>query len=456
MLHITIPENNQKERAYILDVIFNVFLGISYNLKVDNDLQNYLIQIENGNQLIIQDHFFSKYKKELEYLSIKNLPGTIQFAHNDFLPENDIPVLFGTSHLSIEKVSSGKTRITCGIDIFASAFLMLTRWEEYVNEEKDKLNRFSGRSSVAFKKNFLHRPVVNEYVEFLWNLLDYLNIDQQRKQRKFEPYLTHDVDFILKWYSIYTFLHALAGDLLTRRSLKAFFGNINDFLKTKRRRKNDPFDTFDYLMDLSEKNGLKSYFFFISKPQEKGPVNYKLSHPYIKVLMEKIVSRGHYIGFHPGHNTANNPANWSDELEKLKKYSPREVLFGRQHFLHFKAPVTWQIWNDMGMEWDSSLSYHDEPGFRTGSCYSYPVFNFLTQEKLKLIEKPLTIMDKSLVFHHIHLSVPQMIEKALELVNTVKKYNGEFILLWHNSCFDVYEWRKYKSIYTEIIKSFSR
>jgi len=456
MITILCPDNNWTERNYSIDIIFTEFLAIEYQLKRQDGLRNYEIILTNKNKLIIQDHFFSNFNADLEYLNINNLPDDIQFTRNRFLPENDIPIIYGTSEFKIKERSSDTKEIVCGIDIFASVFFMLTRWEEYVCEEKDQLQRFSGKSSIAFKNNFLHRPVVNEYCEFLWNMLVFLGIEAKRKPRIFTPYLTHDVDYILKWYNFYTSMRALVADIIKKGSLKAFFYNMSDYFKTKLKKKEDPFDTFDYLMDISELHGLNSHFFFMSDFSTRSSIGYKLSHPFVGNLMHKITSRGHYIGFHPGLKTYDNPENWKKELDYLQSFSPQKILSGRQHCLQFEVPTTWQIWNDLGMEWDSSLSYDDEPGFRTGSCYTYSVFNFLKREKLRLKEKPLTIMDKSLVFHHNNLSNKQLEEIAKNLVANVKKYNGDFVLLWHNSCFDTYEWEKYKGIFIKIIESFNK
>ena len=73
--------------------------------------------------------------------------------------------------------------IECGIDIFASSFFMLTRWEEYVNKIRDMHNRFPAYASLACKNNFLDRPIVNEYVEMLWNMLKFLGCKQEKKKR---------------------------------------------------------------------------------------------------------------------------------------------------------------------------------------------------------------------------------------------------------------------------------
>ncbi|MCS7165160.1 MAG: hypothetical protein RMJ51_02630 [Candidatus Calescibacterium sp.] len=53
--------------------------------------------------------------------------------------------------------------ITLGIDLFASCFFMLSRWEEYVINKKDIHHRFSGLSSLAYRKGFLEKPIVNQF-----------------------------------------------------------------------------------------------------------------------------------------------------------------------------------------------------------------------------------------------------------------------------------------------------
>jgi hypothetical protein len=452
MVKIIIPNDNLPERKYIIEVLLGEFIGVDFEIQADAGKSNYEICLENHNRIIIEDHFFSKHNIDLTYLDENNLPAEIQFLQNKFAPENDIPVLYGSSLFEIKEEISGKKEIICGIDVFASSFFMLTRWEEYVCKKKDKLERFSGRSSISFNSNFLHRPVVNEYATLLRHMLTFSGYDAPETQRRFTPYITHDVDLPLKWYSLSRFIRVLAGDLFKRKDLKLFFSNIVDYIMTLLRKKEDPYDTFDLLMSLSEKINTRSLFFFISEDKlTKQTVKYKLTDPFIKELMHSINNRGHYIGFHPDISTYNNPEAWMRELNHLKTQSPQNILFGRQHFLQIEVPITWQIWNDAGMLWDSSLTYNDEPGFRTGSCYPYSVFNFLTRRKLKLKERPLIIMDVALVLAHKDMSADQMIEKSKALIDQTRKYNGDFVLLWHNHCLNVVEWKDYIRVYTSII-----
>ena len=109
---------------------------------------------------------------------------------------------------------------------------------------------------------------------------------------------------------------------------------------------------------------------------------------------------------------------------------------GRQHFLRFSNPTTWQIWEDNSLEYDFTLGYPEKEGFRCGTCSSYSVFNILSRKKLMLKESPLILMDVSLMFYQKDISNEEFIRQTNYMISTVKKYNGRFVLLWHNAIFD--------------------
>ena len=172
--------------------------------------------------------------------------------------EKDIPVIYGSDELHVTE-----KKIICGIDIFSSSFFMLTRWEEYVNKERDEHMRFPGIESIASKNGFLHRPVVNEYVEMLWALLSKLGYKGERKKKSYNLVLTHDIDHM----DYPRCLRILAGDILKRRNLKLVWKNFKHYLITG----SNPYDTFGFIMDISEKLGIKSHFYFMSSDSNIPP-----------------------------------------------------------------------------------------------------------------------------------------------------------------------------------------
>jgi len=145
---IIVKTNNRfdKEKKYIINIIFGEFLGLDYKLLFREGIKNYDIVLENGNSLTIKDHFFFKFKDKVSYLEQQNIPDKVIFAHNQFLVEDNIPVIYGNEELVIDQ-----DRIICGIDIFSSSFFMLSRWEEYVNKTRDAHNRFPASQSLAHK-----------------------------------------------------------------------------------------------------------------------------------------------------------------------------------------------------------------------------------------------------------------------------------------------------------------
>ncbi|MDK2886982.1 MAG: hypothetical protein PWP54_1562 [Thermosipho sp. (in: thermotogales)] len=307
MLRITVPENNLQERKYIIDIVFSEFLGLEYELFIKENEKNWNIELENGTKLVVEDHFFNKYQEKLEYLKISALPKKVEFTKNQFIIEDDIPIIYGAS----APVKITKSSIICPIDIFASSFFMLTRWEEYVNKERDKHNRFPASESLAFKNNFLDRPVVNEYVEMLWNMLNFLGCKQKRKKRVFSFVLTHDVDFAFRFLSFSSVIKTLAGDIVKRRSLKGFTDNIKRLLFRK-----DPYDTYDYLMDVSESLGVRSYFFLHSSSSSKFDND---NEKFLKKVVDRIKLRGHFLGYHPSYNAYNDLSIFIKDKKRLKK-----------------------------------------------------------------------------------------------------------------------------------------
>jgi hypothetical protein len=440
MIKINIPNNFLPERKYIINILFGEFLELEYKINVIDGIKDYEIILEGSKKIIIKDSFFSNFEDGLDYLDKKNIPGKIKFLKNQFIVEKDIPVIFGDNEFKINE-----NKIICGIDIFASSFFMLTRWEEYVNKSKDLHNRFSAIASLAYKNDFLNRPIVNEYVEMLWNILKYLGCNQKRKEREYELVLTHDIDNIFKWKNFGLFARNIAGDIIKRKNVSLALENVRQYFGK------NPYDTFDFLMDLSEKRGIKSHFFFMSGGTSKFDNNYSINQPFVKKIREKIKSRGHLIGFHPSYNAYNDQKQWEEEYSNLSIEVSQKVKTGRQHFLRFEVPITWQIWEDNNMNWDSTLSYADKEGFRCGACYEYSVFNILTRKKLKLKEMPLEVMEVTMVGYQN--LVPGIMEKRIiKLINNVKKYNGKFVLLWHNSNFNNELWEKYKIVYEEILR----
>jgi peptidoglycan/xylan/chitin deacetylase (PgdA/CDA1 family) len=442
MIRIQIPDNYVLERKYIISVLMEDFLGLGINISVD-DILDYHILLPNGGKLIFKDHFFNHIIEE-SYLNEKYLPQSPVFHKSEFTIKSDLPILYGG--IGFEK--SNET-IEVDADIFASSFFLLTRWEMIVSQKRDKHLRFPDAESYLRKNNLHQRALVNEYTECLWNLLTSLDDKLIRKQRKYELVITHDIDYVERYASFKYYLRALAGDIVKRKNPLLWFKTSWEYFLVRLKLRKDIYNTFDYLMDVSEKYKLKSHFYFIPGFLGEKDVRYNINSLLLSQTINDILKRGHVVGVHGTYSGFNNLQQFKKELERLSKIVPK-VKEGRQHYLRFENPTTWQIWEDLGLQIDSTMGYSNDAGFVTGCCYEYHPFNVITRLKLNLLERPMVFMETG--FMNRKVDDDSVIESVNVIYKEIKKYNGSFVFLWHNSNIYKSGWGNYQKLYETIVR----
>lgn len=434
-LLILIPPKFAPEIKYSFEILIGEFLGLPFEFEVASESVDF--EITGGiKKIIIKNLFFSRYPEPAGYLTHSALPRQISYWTDSTLALDQLPVLYGHGQLE-EKTE----HTTLHADVIAASYFMLSRWEEVIDRDKDTHQRSTAASSTAYRYNFLHRPVVNECADLIWTLLMRAGYRGDRKKHVFECQVTHDIDQQYQWPDLITGLKHLGGDLIKRKSLGLFGHNLVSMVQTRWLKKADPFDQHSFQMDLAEKNGIKACFNFIVS--HSGPFDQGLSHrdPRVKKLIHDVELRGHQVGFHPGYESYLDQARFNEELNILQNLSDQTITGGRQHYLRFKIPHTWRLWEQAGMAWESSLGYSDMPGFRCGTCYPYPVFDCLDRKKLKLIEKPLILMDATLVYYLKSWDINEVIK----LRNQCKLYGGKWMTIWHNDLVNhplLYQYKK--------------
>jgi hypothetical protein len=153
---------------------------------------------------------------------------------------------------------------------------MLTRWEEHVNGSRDAHGRFNELDSLAYKEGFLHRAIVNEYIEFLWAMFEALDFKESRYRHKFSMRLTHDVDEVLAYPTFGKFLRKVTGDMVIRKKPLLALSRVGEYISILRKRAGDPYDTFDEIMDIHPKVHLMTHNRFDLCAGLIEPINYKI------------------------------------------------------------------------------------------------------------------------------------------------------------------------------------
>lgn len=461
VLHLHHPPGYLAERKYIYDVIFQEFLGITYQTYEEDrtDIRIVLSDGINGTdskELAICDVLLQT--QEHEWLTAYSLPIT-PLDHYESQNQRALPVIYGKLLSEGTYFYASETRIELGIDVFGSIFFMLTRYEELVKPERDHRVRFPASASLALEGNFLERPIVNEYVELLYSCLQQLWPQISRIKRHYRTYLSHDVDvpLLAAGRSLRQVMKNAAGDIVRHKSFTAAIMRMRSYMRGKLGDyDSDDANTFDFIMDVSEQKGVQSAFYFITS-RSAGTIDgdYSMQDPWIRKLLRNIHTRGHEIGLHPSYNSFDQKEMLLKEFSILKASCQDEEIVqerwgGRQHYLRFDAAHTWQAWELTGLDYDSTLSYADHVGFRSGVCYEYPVFDLRMRQQLNLRERPLIVMEQTLLSgDYMQTSVEDAYDKTIELSRICKMFNGDFTLLWHND--ELIE-PKQRELYQNIVK----
>lgn len=420
---ISIPSNFTPEIIYTFEILIEEFLGQSCEFEVLPGLIDYKIKCTANKSLVIKNSFFYKFKEPLGYISTLALPDQIEYWSDSNLSISQLPILYGKPILQ-----ESETELTLHADLVASSYFMLSRWEEVIDESKDIHQRSTATTSIAFRYHFLDRPIVNEYADLLWKLFTKAGYSEKRKIRNFEISVSHDVDQQYQWPDLYTSVKHLAGDLIKRKDARLFGNNLKSYFQTLLFNHPDPFDHHHKLLDLADLHQVRACFNFIvscSSPYDQG---LSPDDPRMFKLIKRIEDRGHQIGFHPAYGSYLDGQSFEQELAVLQNLTKQKMRGGRQHYLRFKVPYTWRLWEQAGMEWESTLGYSDRPGYRCGTCYSYTVFDCLDRKKLKLKEKPLILMDATLIYYMTEWSLEEM----QKLRSHCQKHSGEWVTIWHN------------------------
>ncbi len=440
------PAQNPSERRYILELILAEFLGQEIRC-ISEERTDVCIEFATdplARRLTIGDEFLkvaddawlqqpSLPRSPVQWWDVKD--ECVQQALGDMR----LPVLYGKPGSTC-----ASQRVDLQVDVFGSCFFLLSRYEELVSTERDQHARFPGRASIAVAEGFIDRPIVNEYTELLWAYLKWLWPDLQRSQRSFRSWVTCDVDKPLTCWARTTpaTLRRIARNIVRDRSLTA----LASTLKLRAHHRSGRFDrdpnmTFDWLLSQCERAGHQATLYFIcghSAPTRDGC--YRIDEAFVRQLLRETHRRGHQIGMHGSYNSYLSQAQLASEMESLRRVLDeegiqQEAIGTRQHYLRWATPDTARHLEAVGAAHDSTLGFADRAGFRCGTCYEYPLYDLHLRRKLNLMERPLIVMEQSVVSPmYMGISDPQRVfDLCRELKNTCRRYRGDFVLLWHNT-----------------------
>ena len=322
-----------------------------------------------------------------------------------------------------------KTEGDIAFDIAAASFYLLSRYEEYLPHQKDMYGRFAYENALAYKEQFLHRPIINEWLLSFSQILQLKDSRFQPAKKMFEWLPTYDIDeaYSFKYKSLLRTFGAIVKDLFTGN-----FKQISLRLKVLNQKQNDPFDVYEWMDHLHQQYQLHpKYFFLVANQNGRYDKNILPNQPAFQNLIKQH-SEKYSIGIHPSWQSGDNVLLLKKELESLKKIANQEIYDSRQHFIRFSLPHTFRQLIENGITDDYSMGYGSINGFRASVASSFFWYDLENESITTLRLHPFCFMEAN-SFYEQKQSTHDALKEMMAYYQIVKKIEGRFITIWHNT-----------------------
>jgi len=365
----------------------------------------------------------------------------------------EAPILFGNPMIEVIE----GTRIIYP-DLVASTYFLISRYEEMVRDDvRDVHGRFPGIESLPFRAGFIDSPLVDEYSKLLRIQLREAGCEIQEPPKEIRKiYLTHDVDQLSHYRSV----RGLMGGLLRglrwpkegNEAIKSYFGGL----------RNDPWYTLPWLFKLDNSvrqvlgNDRCETIAFIrvgggTRKEDKPFITHHIQD--FQSVLNLCRKKNIIVGLHSSYEAGIKPDRIADEKKHLERVWKRKTTYNRHHYLDTREPQDMQTLIDVGITDDFTLGYADVAGFRLGTCRSVKWINPNTRQVTSLTLHPLTIMDSTLSDkRYMYMNSHDAYEYCIRLINMVESWNGELVLLWHNTTVENIPQSYHRKLYQDIIK----
>jgi len=304
---------------------------------------------------------------------------------------------------------------------------LFTRKEEYDSPVRDHYDRFP---SSASSNPDIFSPQVSSFLHQSGYRPEYPG------KKTFAVCLTHDIDVVYK--SAFAKGRSVLSDIARKKSPPA--SRPARWWSSKK----VPFCNFPAIMDLEERFGARSTFFFMA--ENPGEMSYAYTPEDLEQEIRDITTRGWEVGLHGGYTAALNPRGMQEKKDRLEKIIRKPVTGYRNHVLRFRVPDTWEYLAQAGFAYDTTLGYADCAGFRNGMCHPFRPFNLNSDREIGILEIPLVVMDDTLGGKYMQLDNREKWEVIRLLIDRTASCNGVFTLLWHNTFFQGEEGALYEKI----------
>lgn len=279
-------------------------------------------------------------------------------------------------------------------DIFASSFFLLTRYEEALPHIKTDLGYFNFLDSIAYKYNFLEKPIIDIWVFKLYKIMSkrFEEISQSLHGRPSK-------EILLEVHIPYKYLHhsflMIFGNFFSsiwKINLRDLVHQILVLLRIKK----DPYDSFDSWNELFENSSLNPKVFFLFAKNSSYQSTFSIFNFNYRRIIKGI---GDY--FNLGILASVQAQLFPNEQLKKEKKDFQDVTHKTITCIRFSngiRDVTLDYENLSNNEFnnDYSMGYLNQIGFRAGTATPYNFYDISNEFQLPLKIHPIFANEKGI------------------------------------------------------------
>ncbi len=327
-------------------------------------------------------------------------------------------------------------------DIFAATFYLLTRYEEYLPHVKDAYGRFPVRESIGYVHGFLEEPVVDIWAHKFKKVLQkkYPDLIFQEKKFRIAPIIGVSQTFAYRNKGI---IRSIGGAVRDLWALE--FEKFTDRFRVALGLKKDPFDTFDFIIDLQKKKKRPTKVIFglgdYSTHEKNVPYNRLAHHKVIKHIADYSE-----IGLKVSYDAITDMLTLKKEKLRIENIINRKLQYSLCSFFKIKLPEAYRNFIELEIEEDYSMGYPKHAGFRAGTCTPF-MFYDLDYE----VQTPLMIYSFCMANMGDREDMNNEVETkkmVMSYIKKIKAVHGVFIPVFSNQLIsDLQEQPFWKSIF---------
>ncbi|WP_142783919.1 polysaccharide deacetylase family protein [Changchengzhania lutea] len=332
-------------------------------------------------------------------------------------------------------------------DIFASSFYMLSRYEEYLPHVKDEFGRFLAFESLAYKEGFLSQPVVDIWAYKFKHALQKQFPEFEFPQRNYRIQPIIDIPSPYN-YKLKGIMRTIGGTLrdLFRFKLKSVYRRFIVIFGLK----HDPFDTFKYILNKQKQSQFKFLFFFSLGDFSTYDKGINANKRKFVALIKHIADYCH-VGLKNSFFAIDDVKVMKKEKLKMESIINTSLTASRNSFSKLNLPESYRSLIELEIKEDYTMGFVNKLGFRAGTCTPFLFYDLDYEVQTPLKVCPYHLMDYALLKTQSLLDKKKVLN---ELIQEIKKVDGEFTPIFHNYTFsDDSRWDGFKELFNIIIES---